>query len=151
MHLNCGLALVPAGFVRERIEGKIAVKFAIDTDQKVEIEFRRHALLVVVGGDQGLDVLAQVDADNGLAAVSDMLAHPAEQSDRVGWPKIAERAAREKRRARASGDIGRNVKVGRKIGDDRPRRRSGNRSRNRSTVSARKSAAISIGAYMRGR
>ena len=26
-----------------RIEGKIAVEFAIDADQKVEIEFRGHA------------------------------------------------------------------------------------------------------------
>ena len=91
MHLDCGLALVPSRFVRERVERKIAFEFAIDADEKIEIELRGHASLVVVGGDQGLDVLAQVDSDNRLAARAHMLAHPAQQSAGVRWAKIAER------------------------------------------------------------
>src|ERR1700678_2783443 len=76
VHLDCRFALVPLGFVRESIEGKITVEFAIDADQKVEIEVRGHAMLVIISRDQGPDVLAQVDADDRLAPVSDMLAHP---------------------------------------------------------------------------
>ena len=81
--------------------------------------------LVIVGRDQGLDVLAQVDADNRLAAASHMLAHPTQKSAGVGGQEIAERAPRKKRRARTSGDIGWNVKVGGEIRDDRPHRKIG--------------------------
>src|SRR5580700_2078572 len=115
VHLDCGLALVPPGFVGERIESKIAPEFAIDADQKVEIEFRGHALLVIVSRDQGRDVLAQVDADDRLAALSHMLTHPAKESAGVRGQEIAERAPRKKRGPRTGGNVRWNVKVGGEI------------------------------------
>ena len=120
MHLDRGFALVPSRLVREVVERKIASEFAIDAGEKVEIELRGHASLVVVGGDQGVDVLAQVDADDRLAARADMRAHPAKQSGGVGWAKIAERRAGKKCRARSGGNVGGNVEVDSEIGDDRP-------------------------------
>ena len=54
-----------------------------------------------------------------------MLAHPAQKSAGVRRQEIAERAPGEKRRARTRGNIGRNVKIGGEIGDDRPRREIG--------------------------
>src|ERR1700722_11517415 len=51
-----------------------------------------------------------------------MLAHPAQKSAGVGWPKIAERRAGKKRGARGSGNIGGNVEIAREVSDDRPDR-----------------------------
>src|ERR1700722_3757725 len=51
-----------------------------------------------------------------------MLAHPAQKSAGVGWPKIAERRAGKKRGARGSGNIGGNVEIDREVSDDRPDR-----------------------------
>ena len=122
MHLDRGLALVPTRLVRESVERKIAVEFTIDAGEKIEIERRGHATGVIVCRDQCLDVFAQVDADDRLAALTDMLAHPAKQGHGVGRQQIAERAPRKKRDARTRRHIGRNVKVGGEIRDDRPHR-----------------------------
>jgi hypothetical protein len=61
-------------------EGKITSKFAIDAGEKIEIELSRDASLVILGRDQGLDVLAQIDANKRVAAWTRMLVHSAEQS-----------------------------------------------------------------------
>ena len=111
MHLDCEFALVPSGLVCEGVERKSAPKFPIDAGEKVEVEFRGDAPLVVVGGDQGVDVLAQVDSDNRLPARADVRAHPAKQGGGVGWAKIAKRRAGEKGCAGPGGNVGGNLEV----------------------------------------
>src|SRR5664279_2020717 len=44
MHLDGGFAGVPARFMREAVERKVAVELPVDPRQKIEVEGRRHAV-----------------------------------------------------------------------------------------------------------
>ncbi len=107
--------------------------------------------LVIISGDQGLDVLAQVDADDRLAARVRHARASGEAARRLLMVRDCRASSQEKTRRGderecrlgMSKSTVKSAMIGR-VG------RSGNRSRNRSTVWLRKSAAISIGAYIRG-
>src|SRR6202012_2567307 len=105
--------------MRESVERKIAGEFAIDANEKVEVEFRGHPSAVVVGGDQGLDILAEVHADDRLAARTYMLTHSTEERNCIWRQEIAERAPGKKGSPRTRWDVGWNVEVSCEVGNDR--------------------------------
>ena len=50
--------------MREAIEIEIGPEFAVGADQQVQVEGGGHAGRVVVGRQQRVEILAQIDADD---------------------------------------------------------------------------------------
>src|SRR3984957_14426917 len=60
VHLDCGLALVPSGFVRERVKRQITRELVIISGRTRKNLFPVRAVLIALCSDQRLDVFAQV-------------------------------------------------------------------------------------------
>ena len=87
MHLDPRQDVVPARFVAEGIDRNVAVELAIDPFEQVEIERGGDAFRVVIGGDQPLDRLDPVHAD---------------QQPRADAERLAEIAAADRSRVRGT-------------------------------------------------
>ena len=65
---DASLALAVESEVFEQIEVEIAVEFAIDALEQVEVEGRGHPGPIIVGRFENPDILFKVDTDQHLAA-----------------------------------------------------------------------------------
>ena len=63
MHFHPPRFLVPARFVRKAVPRKMATQLPVDPAQDVQVEGGRHAARVVVGSEEGLLVLAQIEPE----------------------------------------------------------------------------------------
>ena len=86
MHLDAVALGIVEGVMAEACEIEVAVELAIDAREQVEIELRRDAGGVVIGGVEDAGVLHQVDADD----------------QRRAAPEHAPGVAQERRRPRAA-------------------------------------------------
>ena len=93
MHLDPAAADVVARFVREGVEVEVGAELAVDPDQKVAVEGRRHAVGIVIGRKQRREVLLAVDADDHRRVPAERRAHPAQERERLVRPEIADRRA----------------------------------------------------------
>jgi len=62
MHLDRGFRIVPAGLVLKRLNHEVRAEFSIDPREQIEIELRGHAGGIIVGGDQDVEGLLEIDA-----------------------------------------------------------------------------------------
>ena len=73
----------------------VAVELAVDAVEQVEVELRRHAFGVVIGGDQPFDRLDPIHADQELRAGPEQVAELAQQVGRAPRHEIADGRAGE--------------------------------------------------------
>ena len=83
---------------------EIGAELAIDARQQIEIEFRRDALGVVVGGVENLRILHQIDADHEQRARAQHAAGMAQEFARLVRLEIADGRARKEADPRQRGD-----------------------------------------------
>ena len=84
----------------ERVERKVAVQFAIDAGEQIQIERSRHADRVVVGGDQHGHRLFEVSAEQQRVAGREHVADVAQKTGGRQPPEIADRAAEKQHEQR---------------------------------------------------
>src|SRR5581483_8600188 len=90
VHFDAMLLAIVEGVMVEHVEPEISVQLAVDARQQVEVEFRRHASSVVVGGVEDLDRLDQVDTDDECRAVAEDIGGIAEKRRRFMGLKISD-------------------------------------------------------------
>ena len=78
VHLDAAHVFDPNGGVLEGIEIEIGVQLAIEMTKRVEVELGRHPGGIVVRAMEHARVLAQIDADEQLAAASDHRTNPSQ-------------------------------------------------------------------------
>ena len=107
VHFDPRQDVVPARLVAEGVERDVAVELAVDALEQVEVELGGHALRVVIGGDQALDRLHPVHADQQLRAGAEQAAELAQQVGRAPRHEIADGRAGEEAELGQVGDSGR--------------------------------------------
>ena len=90
MHLHPALRLVPARLVPEGIEIEIGTQLAIDPHEKIAVEVRSHALGIVIGGDQDVRALFQIDAEYQKPVRSQLLGGTGQEGLDIGIVEIAD-------------------------------------------------------------
>ena len=89
----------------------VAVELAVDAVEEVEGELGRHAFRVVVGGDQPLDPLDPVHADQQPRARAEQRAELAQEVGRAPRHEIADRRAGEEAEPRQMLDAARQART----------------------------------------
>ena len=77
VHFDPRQYVVPARFMAERVGRDRAVELAVDPLEQIEVEARRHTVRIVIGGDQPLDRLDPVHADQQARAGAEQFAEMA--------------------------------------------------------------------------
>ena len=95
MHLDPRAVVVPDRTVAEGVDRDGAVQLAVDPVEQVAVERRRHALRIVIGGDQHLAGLGPVHADQQHRAFAQRAPHRAQQVGRHGGRHVADGRAGE--------------------------------------------------------
>ena len=113
MHLDTALRFVPPGFMLKGTEVEIAAKLPVDALQQVEIEGGRHALGIVISGDQDVGRLWLVEADDETAARAKVLSTQGEEAVDIMVQEVANRRPRKETDAPASGVWKAVAKIGR--------------------------------------
>ena len=98
---------------------EIGAELAIDAGQQIEIEFRGHALGIVIGGTQNLDVLDEIDADDENCPAAECVGGVAQKLCRLVRLEIADGRSWEETDARQRGNRRRHLEGLGEIGDDR--------------------------------
>ena len=75
--------------MRGMVEVKVGVQFAIDVREHVPVEFRRHALSIIVGGIEDLRRFHHVGAEQQRVAGIEAGAHHAEHGSGLHGLEIA--------------------------------------------------------------
>src|SRR5437764_13670873 len=88
----------------ESIDGNVAVEFAVDARQYVERELGGDPFGIVIGGDQPVDGLYAVHADQQLRARSEERAELPQQVSGGGRHEIADRRTGEEAKPRQGFD-----------------------------------------------
>ena len=107
VHLDPPEHVVPPRLVGEGVDRDVGAKLAVDAVEQVEVELGGHALGVVIGGDQPVDRLDPVHADQQLRAGAEDVAEMAQQVGRAARHEIADRRAGEEAESLEPGDLGR--------------------------------------------
>ncbi len=118
VHLDRRFVLVPACLVAELCRREVGVQLAVDAMQEVEVELGGDAFAVVVGGQQDVELLAQVDADDGGALPAGMAPHLPQEGRGLGGVEIADGGAGEEADAAGPGQLVRQIEVGGEVGND---------------------------------
>src|SRR5438105_2973956 len=71
MHLDAGFLRVPDGEMREEFRLEGGSQFAIHASEQVLVEGRGHALGVIVGAQQRLAILDEIDADKKACVIAE--------------------------------------------------------------------------------
>ena len=119
MHLDPRQDVVPARLVTKSIDGDVAIELAIDPFEQVQIERGGDAFRVVVGGDQPVDRLDPVHADQKPRTDTEELAEIAQQIGRRARHEIADGRARKESELGQIRDLGRQVERPGEVGGHR--------------------------------
>jgi hypothetical protein len=95
VHLDSALAGIPARFVRESAQVEVAIQLAVDAPEEVEVERRRDASRIVIGGEELRDRFDQIGAEQESVALAQARAHVAQEDRRARPVEVADRAAEE--------------------------------------------------------
>jgi hypothetical protein len=125
VHLDARTLAIEERVVLETFEIEVAAELAIDARQNVEIELRRDAGGVVIGGIEDGAVLRQVDAHDEDRSRAEGAAGIAQERARLVRLEIADGRAREEAGARQRRDLRRNVEGLAEIRVDRQHRQLG--------------------------
>src|ERR1700733_1032533 len=104
MHLDPRFRVVPARNMTERGDGNRAIELAIDPMQQIQVEFRGHALRIVIRGNEDTLRFDSIDANEQLRAFTQCFPHRAQQVDRGRAGHVAYGGAREESEARSIAD-----------------------------------------------
>ena len=113
VHLDARLVGVPDGAVDEAVEVEVAAELAVDADEQVAVERRRHAERIVVGEQQIALRLHEIGAESSASPRRERRAdaragtrrRPADRSCRCSIRETAPASGRRARRSRV--DCGR--------------------------------------------
>src|SRR5665213_2974760 len=125
VHLNGRLCFVPARAVPEALQIKIAVELAVYARQKIEIELCSHACAIVVSGDENLEILLHIHADDCTAVSAHLPAQPSQKGSDFRGVEIADGRARKEGYTPPLGNPRRQCERGGRVGDDRLGRQAG--------------------------
>ena len=106
VHLDARGRRVEKSHVRPVVHGKVAAQHAVDVQQQVLVEGRRHAQRVVVGCLQHVRRLEQVHPDQQAATLR-RRADLAQEDQRLLGGEVADARARVEQQARALAHLGR--------------------------------------------
>ena len=119
VHLDAVIGGVVERAMAERRQVEIAAELAVHPPQDVEIEPRRDAGGIVVGGVEHRLVLDAVNADDHRRAAAQDAAGLAKEFRRVLRLEIADRRSGKEADARAIADLRRQIEVAREVGRHR--------------------------------
>src|SRR5258708_39473443 len=100
MHLDAALFAVVARAMAEGGRVEFAAKLVIDAREQVEVEGRRNAGMVVVGGGEYVGVFDEIDADHEQRAGPEYRRRLAQQHVGLGRFEVSDGGAGEKADAR---------------------------------------------------
>jgi hypothetical protein len=116
VHFDPRQYVVPACLVAEGVDRDVAIEFAVDSLEEVEVEGGGDTGGIVVGCNEALDRLHFVHADQELCVAAEKVAEAPEQVGRSSRNEIADRGTREETQLRnicdALGQIERPGEVG---------------------------------------
>ena len=114
VHLDARMLGVEEGHMLPVVRVEVAAQQAVDVAEQVQVEARRHALGIVIGGLQPLRGLGQIYADQQAAVVVDHGTHLAQHALGLYRVEIADGRARIEQQPPGLRDMGRQ---GQRLGD----------------------------------
>ena len=118
VHFDARQDVVPARFMAEGVDRDVAVELAVDALEQVEVELGGDALGIVIGGDQPLDRLDPVHADQELGAGAEQARKWRSRSVALHGTKLPIVEPGKKPSLGRSRDLGREAERPGEIGDD---------------------------------
>ena len=103
---------------RKASDRDVAAQLAVDPFDQIEVESRSHALAVVIGGEQSLDRLHPVHADQQLCIAAEQVAEAAQQIGRGARNEISNGRPGEKAELGERRNAVRKLERSREIGND---------------------------------
>ena len=117
IHLDPAGIRVPHRVMREAGKIEVAVKFAIDANQQIEIEGGGDALRIVIGGNENPLALLQIDAEQEGAAGPEQPRGLGKEAPRLRMGEIADGRAGEEAEPRLASRLRRQRARGGEVGD----------------------------------
>ena len=119
MHLDATVFLIVEGAMPKSPKIEIAIQFPINPQQQIEVELRRDAGAVVVGGRENFPILDKIDADDEQRAAPQNPRHVTHQRIRFVGLEIPQRRTRKEADARAISQRSRQPEGAGEVGLDR--------------------------------
>lgn len=108
-HLDPPRVFEPWRVVAEGRQVEVRTELGVRAFEKIQVEGRRDAFGIVVGGVQAIRVLLEIDPDQQRAAVPENTGDPAQEGGRIAAGEVADRRSREE--TDATGTAG-NARIG---------------------------------------